>query len=196
MPFKSKVLYWLDVSGVKVRYKGSCESDLVGKERAEQEEDPCQDLQSAITSQNGTGKPLFCASDGISYFSSTKYACAVKANGDWFHCEYAELWYICSTHETALHITENSVTLLSFFHILSGPHHDSSGQSLFCHHGGPGSRPVQSMWDLLLTEWHWDRIFSDFFSFPLPVLFHRRYSHSYIARGMNNTFLRGSSSET
>jgi hypothetical protein len=30
----------------------------------------------------------------------------------------------------------------------------------------------QSMWDLWLTKWHWDRFFSKFFIFPLSVSFH------------------------
>ena len=28
------------------------------------------------------------------------------------------------------------------------------------------------MWDLWLTEWHWDRFFPEYFGFPLSVSFH------------------------
>jgi hypothetical protein len=31
---------------------------------------------------------------------------------------------------------------------------------------GPGSCPVQSMWDLWWTKWHWDRFLSEFLGFP------------------------------
>jgi hypothetical protein len=31
----------------------------------------------------------------------------------------------------------------------------------------------QSMWDLWWTKWHWDRLFSEYFGFPLSVSFHR-----------------------
>lgn len=87
LPFNIKVLYWLNFADVKVRHEGSCKNDLSDEEIVQKEEDPCQELQSVVTSQNGADKPLFCASDGMSYYSSKKYACAVKTNGDWFHCE-------------------------------------------------------------------------------------------------------------
>jgi hypothetical protein len=29
----------------------------------------------------------------------------------------------------------------------------------------------QSMWDLWWTKWHWDRFFSEYFSFPLSISF-------------------------
>ena len=38
---------------------------------------------------------------------------------------------------------------------------------------GPGSIPGQSMRDLWVTDWHWDRFFSECFGFPLSVLFHQ-----------------------
>jgi hypothetical protein len=47
------------------------------------------------------------------------------------------------------------------------------------HRGSPGSRPGQSMWDLWLTKWHWERFFSEFFGFPLSISFHRRSPNSY-----------------
>jgi hypothetical protein len=40
------------------------------------------------------------------------------------------------------------------------------------HRGGPGSIPGQSIWDLWWTKWHWDRIFPEFFGFPLSMSFH------------------------
>jgi hypothetical protein len=29
------------------------------------------------------------------------------------------------------------------------------------------------MWDLWWTKWHWDRFFSEFFNFFLPISFHQ-----------------------
>jgi hypothetical protein len=29
------------------------------------------------------------------------------------------------------------------------------------------------MWDLWWTEWHWERIFSGYFKFPVPLSFHK-----------------------
>jgi hypothetical protein len=37
------------------------------------------------------------------------------------------------------------------------------------------------MWDLWLTEWHWDRFLSECFSFPYPLSF-RQYSSISDAR--------------
>ena len=37
------------------------------------------------------------------------------------------------------------------------------------HRGGPGSISDQSMWHLWMTRYHWVRIFSQSFDFPLPV---------------------------
>jgi hypothetical protein len=39
--------------------------------------------------------------------------------------------------------------------------------------GGPGSIPLQSMWDLWWTKWHWHRSFPEYFGFPLSISFHR-----------------------
>jgi hypothetical protein len=47
------------------------------------------------------------------------------------------------------------------------------------HRGVPDSRPGQSMWDLWWTKWHWDRVFSEFFCFPLSISFQRRSPNSY-----------------
>ena len=43
----------------------------------------------------------------------------------------------------------------------------SGGQSPASHFGGPASIPGQSMSDLWWKKWHWDRDFSQYFSFPL-----------------------------
>ena len=40
------------------------------------------------------------------------------------------------------------------------------------HSSGPGSIPDRSVWDLRCTEWQWDRVFSQYSSFPLSVSFH------------------------
>jgi hypothetical protein len=61
----------------------------------------------------------------------------------------------------------------------SWPCYGSGGLSSAPHRGGPGSRPGQSMWDLWCTKWHWDRVFSEFFCFPLSALFNRRSPHPY-----------------
>jgi hypothetical protein len=37
---------------------------------------------------------------------------------------------------------------------------------LVSHHGGPGSHPDQSIWDLWWTKWHWDRFSSSSSVFP------------------------------
>jgi hypothetical protein len=44
----------------------------------------------------------------------------------------------------------------------------------------------QAMWDLWWAKWHWDRFFSEFFSFSLSVSFHFGSPYSYITWGMNN----------
>ena len=51
-----------------------------------------------------------------------------------------------------------------------GPCHGSGGYSPASHHGGPGSIPGQSMWNLWLSKWHWDRFFPpEYFGFPLSI---------------------------
>ena len=47
------------------------------------------------------------------------------------------------------------------------------GQSPASHRGGPGSISGQSMWDLWWTKCHWDKLFSEYFGFPLSISFHR-----------------------
>jgi hypothetical protein len=44
------------------------------------------------------------------------------------------------------------------------------------------------MWDLWLTKWHWGRLFSEYFCFPLPILIPPTAPHSstYIIRGWYN----------
>jgi hypothetical protein len=32
--------------------------------------------------------------------------------------------------------------------------------------------PGRSMWDLWWKKWHWDRYFSEYFGFPLPISLH------------------------
>jgi hypothetical protein len=51
------------------------------------------------------------------------------------------------------------------------------------------------MWDLWWKKLHWDRIFFEFFDFPLSVSFHRGSPYSYIMRGMNIKDVGGRSSE-
>jgi hypothetical protein len=33
------------------------------------------------------------------------------------------------------------------------------------------------MWDLRWTKWHWDRLFPEYFGFPLSISFHRYPLH-------------------
>jgi hypothetical protein len=54
---------------------------------------------------------------------------------------------------------------------VTGPCHGSGGYLPTPHRGGPGSRPVQSEWDLFWTKWHWNRFLSEFFGIPLSTLF-------------------------
>jgi hypothetical protein len=42
----------------------------------------------------------------------------------------------------------------------------------------------QVMWNLSWTKWHWDRVFSEFFDFPLSISFHRCSAQSCIIGGM------------
>jgi hypothetical protein len=72
---------------VYIRLQGNCEKDSVVEDILEYEEDPCKEQQSVGQPHRETNKPLFCASDGRSYYSPKEYACAVKKNNDWFHCK-------------------------------------------------------------------------------------------------------------
>jgi hypothetical protein len=51
---------------------------------------------------------------------------------------------------------------------------------------GPGSRPGQSMWDLWWKKWHWDRLFSEFFGFPLSIYHSTVSSQTHIIWVMPN----------
>jgi hypothetical protein len=37
----------------------------------------------------------------------------------------------------------------------------------------PGFSPRSIQWDLWWAKWHWDRVFSECFGFPLSISFHR-----------------------
>jgi hypothetical protein len=52
------------------------------------------------------------------------------------------------------------------------------------------------MWDLWWTKWCWDRLLSEFFSFTLPILFHRGYPYLIYPWGMSNRPAGNRSSET
>jgi hypothetical protein len=41
----------------------------------------------------------------------------------------------------------------------------------------------QSMWDLWWTKWHWDKLLSELFSFPLSVSFHRCSIFTHVSCG-------------
>jgi hypothetical protein len=51
------------------------------------------------------------------------------------------------------------------------PGHGSDSQLPASRHGGLGTISGQSMWNLEWTKWHWDRICSKYFSFPLSGLY-------------------------
>jgi hypothetical protein len=51
------------------------------------------------------------------------------------------------------------------------------------HSRGLGLHPHQSMWHLWWTKWHWDRFYSEFFSFPLSVSFHCGSLHTHLLSG-------------
>jgi hypothetical protein len=53
-----------------------------------------------------------------------------------------------------------------------------------------------SIWDLWWIKWHWNILFSEFFSFPLSVLFHRGSVCSYIVWGMKSRHVGCRTSQT
>jgi hypothetical protein len=59
----------------------------------------------------------------------------------------------------------------------------------------PSLLPVQSMWDLWWTKWHWERFFLKFFSFTLSSAFRCGFPDAYISRQTNNRPVSGCSSE-
>jgi hypothetical protein len=63
------------------------------------------------------------------------------------------------------------------------------------HPRGPGSHPRQFMWDLWGTKWQWHGDFTEFFGYPLSILFHCGYPYVYL-EGVNNMLAGGRSSET
>ncbi|XP_069688199.1 serine protease inhibitor dipetalogastin-like [Periplaneta americana] len=82
-------------SDIEVEHEGACDDNLVGKETPDYEEDPCQQI-----SNSAQKKPLFCASDGRSYYSAQEYACAVKANSDWFHYTIIKVGASCEKRDS------------------------------------------------------------------------------------------------
>jgi hypothetical protein len=66
----------------------------------------------------------------------------------------------------------------------------------FSHRKGSGSLPGLSIWKLRRTKWHWDKFFSEFFTFICQNhsigAIHNHVSHG----GMNNRPVRSCSSET
>jgi len=57
----------------------------------------------------------------------------------------------------------------------SGPSHDLGGLSPASHHGVPASIPGKFVLDLWWINWHWERVFSNYFGVPLSLSFHRRF---------------------
>jgi hypothetical protein len=52
------------------------------------------------------------------------------------------------------------------------------------------------MWDMWWTKWHWDRLFSEFFCFSLPVFSTMDIHTHNISSGVKNMPFFGSSSKT
>ncbi|CAG2059834.1 unnamed protein product, partial [Timema podura] len=72
---------------VDIIHAGSCDTD--------QEKTPIKEDCDKITSKMALiDEPLFCASDGRSYYSTRHYNCAVNKNSDWFD------YYITQWHAT------------------------------------------------------------------------------------------------
>jgi hypothetical protein len=65
-----------------------------------------------------------------------------------------------------------------------------SAYSSTCYSCGPGSRPVESIWNVWWTKWHWVPLFS------LSISFHRCSPQLYINWLMNNRPFGDHSSET
>jgi hypothetical protein len=48
--------------------------------------------------------------------------------------------------------------------------------------------PRSIQWDLWWSKWHWDRFFSELFSFPLSISFHRGLHISESSKKLINSF--------
>jgi hypothetical protein len=91
--------------------------------------------------------------------------------------------WLCKNGFSNSHLIGQRGKCQNFSKILFCLCHGWGSSSLASHHGGPGSHPGHSMWDLWWTKWHWDKFF---FKFSLSVLFHHHFPCSYITRGMND----------
>jgi len=72
----------------------------------------------------------------------------------------------------------------SFCYCLAQACHSSGHKSPVSHRGNLGWIPGQYLRDLWWTKWHWERLLSKNFGFPLsllsPVLLHKCYTHLHI----------------
>jgi hypothetical protein len=80
--------------------------------------------------------------------------------------------------------TEHSMRRASRSNLPTGR---AKAQALASHRGGLGSFSGHSTWNLWWTKWHWDRFFSEFFSFPLSVYHSTVDHHTHISRGARTT---------
>ncbi|XP_068081849.1 serine protease inhibitor dipetalogastin-like [Anabrus simplex] len=79
---------------VKIDHAGVCAKDI--PEGAGEPEDPCTEA-SAMTPI--IDRPLFCASDGKTYYNAKQYACAVQRDGDWFRYSIVRLGFPCDASD-------------------------------------------------------------------------------------------------
>ncbi|GLH13836.1 Serine protease inhibitor dipetalogastin, partial [Gryllus bimaculatus] len=83
---------------VTVERAGECEASE-GQSRAPEgeDEDACQ---RAAAEPRVIDRPLFCASDGRTYYNHRHYACAVQRDGDWFPYRIVRLNMPCEAADT------------------------------------------------------------------------------------------------
>jgi hypothetical protein len=114
--------------------------------------------------------------------------CVVLSN---LFCVY-EFTLLCQRDVRHIDFTECEVQVMFFEQkqFQSRPCHGSGGRSPASHSGGPASIPVQSMWGLWWTKWHWDRFFYEYFGFP-PVNFIPPVLHYLEKRGKLIIFMTG-----
>jgi hypothetical protein len=78
----------------------------------------------------------------------------------------------------------------SYIYTFLKPCHSSGGHSPASHYGDPVSTPVQVIWDLWWTKWHWGS-FPWVFRFPLPIFIPSNAPYSSIIRGLYNRPISG-----
>jgi hypothetical protein len=80
---------------------------------------------------------------------------------------------MCIYSGRLLRSTTESFNIARLCFILNRPRHGTNGYSPDSHCGDSGLIPGQCMWGSYWTKWHWGRVFSEYFAFPLSVSFHK-----------------------